>query len=86
MMQVLHRFLNQQIAEVIIDKPYYSFDDREAGIQKAFMDIEGPTIVMVLGKGNETTQKVNGTTVPYEGDEEVVQASMRQFANKEVSL
>ncbi|WP_052466401.1 Mur ligase family protein [Beduini massiliensis] len=78
--------INRQIAEVITDKPYYSFEDREVGIQKAFMDIEGPTIVMVLGKGNETTQKVNGTTVPYPGDEEVVKASMRQFANKEVSL
>ena len=71
---------------MITDKPYYSFDDREAGIQKAFMDVEGPTIVMVLGKGNETTQKINGTTVPYDGDEEVVKASMRQFVSKQVSL
>lgn len=39
------------------------------------MDIEEPIIVMALGKENETTQKVNGTTVLYEGDKEVLDAS-----------
>lgn len=52
-----------------------SFNDREAGIQKAFMDIEEPIIVMTLGKENETTQKVNGTTVLYDGGKEVLKAS-----------
>lgn len=76
--------INQQIAEVIIDQPYFSFTDREVGIKQAFMDIKEPTVVMVLGKGNETTQKVNGTTIPYAGDEEVVQVCMKQFVDEQL--
>lgn len=48
------------------------------------MEIEEAIIVMALGKENETTQKVNGTTVLYEGDKEVVKASVRQLADKKV--
>lgn len=38
-----------------ITNRHTSFNDREAGIQKAFMNIEKPIIVMALGKENETT-------------------------------
>ncbi len=78
--------INKQIAEVITDTPYYSIDDRKVGIEKAFMSSDEPTIVMVLGKGNEMTQKVHGTTVPYDGDEAVVQACIQEYADKKVSL
>lgn len=67
-----------------ITNRHTSFNTREAGIQKAFMEIEESIIVMALGKENETTQKANGTTVLYEGDKEVVKASGRQLADKKV--
>lgn len=68
--------INKQIQEVI-DRPCFSFADRKEGIAEAFKNINQPTVVMVLGKGNENTQKVNGTTEPYENDEVLVKENMK---------
>lgn len=76
--------INQQIQEVI-DKPCFHFDDRETGIHQAFEDINQPTVVMILGKGIENTQKVNGTTVPYKNDQNVTKECMAILTKKQLS-
>ena len=69
--------INKQIQEVIT-KPCFHFEDRVQGIHQAFDDIKEPTVLMILGKGIEATQKVNGGVVPYENDQVVCEQCMQE--------
>lgn len=74
--------INEHIAEVIDEKKLYMFEDRLTGIKQAFADIDQPTIVMILGKGNEMTQKVEGKTVPYEGDDHIAEYCIEELSKQ----
>ena len=52
--------------------PYEVIEDREQAIKKAIETADGPTAVMILGKGCEHTQIEENGKVPYISDAEAV--------------
>ena len=48
--------------------PYEIMEDRAQAIKKAVLEVKEPTVILIAGKGNETTQKVGNTYVSYLSD------------------
>lgn len=69
--------INRQIAKVI-DIPCFSYSDRKEGIVAAVNNITEPTIIMLLGKGVENTQKINGHLEPYENDYVIIKKLLEE--------
>lgn len=49
---------------------YEIIEDRETAIKKAILKPTGKTVVLLTGKGNETTQKIGKEYIPYPTDVE----------------
>ena len=56
------------------NKPFEIIPDREKAITKAYENSSENDIILVLGKGDETYQIVNGVYVPYKSDVEVAKS------------
>lgn len=56
-----------EIAEHI-SSDFEIIPDREEAIKKAFEEAEGKTLIVIAGKGEETSQKSRGKLVPYKSD------------------
>ncbi len=50
------------------DCPYEIMEDRAEAIKKAILEVNEPTVLLIAGKGNETTQKCGNVYVPYLSD------------------
>ena len=48
--------------------PYTKIEDREQAVMYAIKQAHRGDVVFLAGKGQETTQKVQGKTVSYKGD------------------
>ena len=58
------RNVNKDIASGI-SVPYTEIDDRSKAIQYAFQDFLPNDTIVILGKGCETSNLINGIKVPY---------------------
>lgn len=78
--------ISKQIARYIKKEgtPYRYVEDREEAIRTAFETAEGKTILLVLGKGNETTMKIKGEDVPMLSDEDVIAEAIKEYNQKHV--
>ena len=47
---------------------YEVIEDREEAIRQAILKAQTNDIVLILGKGSETSNVINGIDVPYPGD------------------
>ena len=54
-------------AEVVIEP------DRTRAVERALLEAPEGSIVVLAGKGDEDTQRVNGVYVPYESDPAIMQ-------------
>lgn len=64
---------------------YEIIEDREEAIKKAVNKVLNSNekyIILLLGKGNETSQKVGRKLAPYLGDSEVIKACINEYENK----
>ena len=70
----------QEIADTVAKSgtPYDIVYQREDAIQKAFLLLEDGGVLLLCGKGAETSQKRKKGAEPYEGDE--------FFARKEIEI
>ncbi len=71
----------REIAGSIKDCPYRIVPDREEAIAGAFEDTEEPSVIMVLGKGCETAQKVGKQNVFYRSDAVNVEECIQKYNN-----
>lgn len=60
---------------------YVIIEDRSEAIKKAILENEG-SVVLVLGKGSENTQKCNGKSIPYETDAKHVEKTLEEYDKK----
>lgn len=64
------REISEEIA-VYLEKsgtPYAMIDDRAQAIETAFRDVQEKTIILLMGKGQDDTNKIKGKEVPYATD------------------
>lgn len=47
---------------------YEKIADREEAIKKSVLSASNGDVIIIAGKGHETTQKINGQSKPFEGD------------------
>ncbi|MDD6042280.1 MAG: UDP-N-acetylmuramoyl-L-alanyl-D-glutamate--2,6-diaminopimelate ligase [Eubacteriaceae bacterium] len=75
-----------QIAEYVEKQncPYEKIVDREEAIRKAVDTAEGKTLLVVAGRGHETTQKMAQGYVPCKSDRECVLETLNEY-NKRTS-
>lgn len=59
--------------------PYKCIPDRETAIRKAVTEAGKKSIILVLGKGSETSQKVGRRDVAYRSDSEIVKECLRAY-------
>lgn len=62
--------------------PYECIDDREQAIRKAIGEATGKTIFLVLGKGTEEEQKVNGKYEPFTPDGKSIEIALEEYNKK----
>ncbi len=62
--------INKEIAQYIIANggKYTSIPDRHTAIKETVLNADSNDIILILGKGEETYQRVNNGYIPYEGD------------------
>jgi len=63
----------------------FEIEDRATAIKQALEESEENSIILVLGKGNDTTQKVGKTSVPYETDSVLVKQYLNDMAKSELA-
>ncbi len=78
--------ISQEIARYVEaeNTPYEIIENREEAIKTAFQHIEDKTILLVIGKGHETTMKINGKNVSMKSDDQVIQEAIEQYNQKNV--
>lgn len=59
--------------------PYECIPDREEAVGKAVRDAEEKTVILVLGKGSETSQKVGHKDIACRSDSEIVRDCLRKY-------
>lgn len=59
--------------------PYTYIEDRTEAIQTAFANAKAKTIILVLGKGEETHMKIHGKNVPMPSDEAVIAEAIKIY-------
>lgn len=64
--------------------PYDIIEDRKEAVFSAVLNCDGPSVVLLLGKGSETAQKTAGGSVPYESDTEAACRALKEY-NKKIS-
>src|SRR5690625_518629 len=64
------------------DTPYISIEDRGEAIQHAIDSVTKKTLIVVTGKGHETTQKIDGKYYDIPTDIEQVDRLMKEYDEK----
>ena len=59
--------------------PYEYIEDRGQAIQHAIRSVEEKTVLLVLGKGNETHQKYGRVSYKFPSDGEFVKIGIREY-------
>lgn len=64
------REISEEIAHYVekYETPYLMIDDRPEAIRTAFTDVQEKTILLVMGKGQDDSNKIKGKEVPYAND------------------
>ena len=70
--------INQDIAQYVAC-PLEMIEDRGEAIHKAIADCEGPTVILITGKGEETRQKYGREYIDCPSDAEYVQRFLGQL-------
>lgn len=75
------REISEEIAVYLkeYDTPYTMIDERPEAIKKAFMDVKEKTIILVMGKGQDDTNKIKGKEVPYATDVYYVKKLIKDY-------
>lgn len=78
--------ISREIAKYVEqeDTPYEMIENREEAIQTAIRQANGKAIILVIGKGHETTMKIKGELVPIKSDAQVIQKSISEYNQKQV--
>lgn len=78
------REISEEIAMYVekYDTPYTMIDDRPEAIRTAFMDVREKTILLVMGKGQDATNKIKGKEVPYANDVHYVRKFIAAYDNE----
>lgn len=77
--------INMMVSEIEDKSKYEIVVDRSAAIKRA-IDIAGENdIVLILGKGNETYQKLKTKTIYFNDEEEAMKALKNRFSKKKVT-
>ncbi len=63
----------------VVGCPYEYLEDRGYAIRKAIQNIEKKTVILVLGKGNESRQKYGKITYRYPSDGELVRFALKEY-------
>lgn len=69
----------REVAGYFRDCRYQTVPDREEAIRKAFSQIDGPSVLLLLGKGCETAQKVGKSSVPYPSDSVIAKECIMKY-------
>lgn len=69
----------EQIQKYIQKTKTHVINSRKEAIKTAFKNSPKRTILLILGKGEETFQKVNGKYEPYEGDHAISQELIQSY-------
>lgn len=67
--------INAEILNGLSTDQFCIFDDRGKGLQKAISQLESSDILVVLGKGRENGQEIDGQTHPY-SDIEIIEKAV----------
>lgn len=70
-MEPVHE-ISEAIAAFVKDTPVSIVDDRVESFAHALSLVDGKTVILFAGKGDETTHKILGKAVPYPSDVEIV--------------
>lgn len=75
------REISEEIAIYVekYDTPYAMIDDRPEAIRTAFTDVAEKTILLVMGKGQDNSQKIKGRDVPYANDVHYVEKFIAEY-------
>lgn len=68
----------RDIAQYIKRAEYHIIPERERAIRQAVADCRGDTLLLLLGKGGETTQKAGATTISIKSDAEVITSTFTE--------
>lgn len=68
--------ISADIARFVKVKPVSLIDDRVEAFNYALTLVEGKTVIIFAGKGDESTHKINGLAVPYPSDVEIVRRAL----------
>ena len=59
--------------------PYVCVPDREEAIRMAVREVRQPSVLLILGKGSETGQKIGRLDIPYRSDSEIIRECLREY-------
>ena len=68
-----------EVAGYLGNCEYEIITDRETAVRKAFSDIDSPSVLLLLGKGCETAQKVGKSSVFYPSDAAVILECIKEY-------
>lgn len=68
--------ISADIARFVKNTPVSIVDDRVDSFAHALSLVEGKTVILFAGKGDETTHKIDGKAVPYPSDVEITRQAL----------
>ncbi|MDO5060496.1 MAG: UDP-N-acetylmuramyl-tripeptide synthetase [Actinomycetaceae bacterium] len=68
--------ISADIARFVKDTPVSIVDDRVESFAQALSLVDGKTVILFAGKGDETTHKIDGKAVPYPSDVEITKQAL----------
>ena len=73
--------ISEEIAQHVKahDTPYRIIEDRAEAIETAFKDVKEKTVLLVMGKGQDNSQKIKGKDVPYANDVYYVKKLIEEY-------
>lgn len=66
--------------------PYECIEDRGEAIRRAIREADEKTVILVLGKGNETTQKYGKFNYQYPTDAQLVCQSLKEYDSRMIYM
>ena len=76
----------REVAGYFKECRWQTIPDRESAIRQAFADTKEPAVLLVLGKGCETAQKIGSKSVPYPSDAVIVKECIENYNRKTLSV
>ena len=77
--------IKMMVSEIEDKSKYEIVVDRSKAIERAINIANENDIVLILGKGNETYEKLKDKTIYFNDEEEAMKALKKRFANKKVT-